>query len=45
VAKLVEMLVLPLSLSIHNLVMDILAVNNQIFFDVEDEVPRITKGM
>lgn len=39
------MLVLPLSLSIHDLVMDILAVHNKIFLDVEDEVPRITEGM
>jgi hypothetical protein len=43
-AKLVEVLVLPLSLSIHELVVDILAVHDKIVFDVEDEVPRIGEG-
>ena len=45
VTKLIEVLVLPLSLSIHNLVVHILAVNNQIVLNVEDEVPRVGESL
>lgn len=45
VTELVEVLVLPLSLSIHDLVVDILAVHDKIVLDVEDEVPRVSEGL
>ena len=45
VTKLIEMLVLPLSFSIHNFVMDILAVNNKIVLDMEDKVPRVCESL
>jgi hypothetical protein len=41
VAELVEVLVFPLCLSIHDLVMDILSVQNKVVLDVENEVPGI----
>lgn len=44
VAELVEVLVLPLGLSISDLVVDILAVHDQIVLDVEDEVPGVSEG-
>jgi len=44
VAEFVEVLVLPLSLSISDLVVDILAVHDKIVLDVEDEVPGISEG-
>ena len=44
-AKFVEVLVLPLSLSIHDFVVDILAVNDEIVLDVEDEVPRVSESL
>ena len=45
VTKLIEVLVLPLSLSIHDLVVHILAVNDQIVLNVEDEVPRVGESL
>jgi len=44
VAELVEVLVLPLCLSIHDLVVDILAVQDKVMLDVENEVPGIGEG-
>ena len=44
VTELVEVLVLPLCLSISDLVMDILSVHDKIVLDVEDEVPGISEG-
>jgi len=41
----VEVLVLPLSLSIHDLVVNILSVHDQIVLDMEDEVPRVCEGL
>ena len=45
VTELVEMLVLPLGLSIHDFVVDILAVHDEVVLDVEDEVPRVSEGL
>ena len=45
VAELVEVLVVPLGLSISKLVVDILAVDNKIVLDVEDEVPRVGESL
>ena len=45
VTKFIEVLVLPLSLSIHDLVVDILAVNDQVVLNVEDEVPRVGESL
>ena len=45
VAELVEVLVVPLGLSISELVVDILAVDNKIVLDVEDEVPRVGESL
>ena len=41
----VEVLVLPLGLSVHDFVMDILAVHDEVVIDVEDEVPRVSEGL
>ena len=43
--ELIEVLVLPLSLSIHNLVMDILTIDNKVVLNVENEVPRISESL
>ena len=43
VTELIEVLVLPLGLSIHDLVMDVLSVHNKIVLDVENEVPRVSE--
>ena len=45
VTELVEMLVLPLGFSIHDFVVDILAVHDEVVLDVEDEVPRVSEGL
>ena len=45
VTELIEVLVLPLSLSVHDLVVHILAVHDEIVLDVEDEVPRISESL
>lgn len=43
--ELIEVLVLPLSLSIHNLVVDILTIDNKVVLNVENEVPRISESL
>jgi hypothetical protein len=43
VTELIEVLVLPLGLSIHDLVMDVLSVHNKIVLDVVNEVPRVSE--
>lgn len=45
VTKLIEMLVLPLSFSIHDFVMDILTIHNKVVLDVENEVPRVSESL
>jgi hypothetical protein len=45
VTVLIEVLVVPLSLSIHDLVVDVLTVDNEVVLDVEDEVPRVGEGL
>ena len=45
VTELIEVLVLPLSLSIHNLVVDILTIDNKVVLNVENEVPRISESL
>ena len=45
VTEFIEVLVLPLSLSIHDFVVDILAVNDEIVLDMEDEVPRVGESL
>ena len=45
VSELIEVLVLPLSLSIHDFVVDILAVNDEIVLDMENEVPRVGESL
>ena len=45
VTILVEVLVLPLGLSVHHLMVDILAVHDQVVFNVVDEVPRIGESL
>ena len=45
VTILVEVLVLPLGLSVHHLMVDILAVHDQVVLDVVDEVPRIGESL
>ena len=44
-SEFIEVLVLPLGFSIHDLVVDILTIDNQIMLDVEDEVPRVSEGL
>ena len=44
VTKLVEVLVVPLSLSVSDLVVNILTIDNQVVLNVEDEVPRVSEG-
>ena len=45
VTILVEVLILPLGLSVHNFMVDVLAVHDQVVLDVIDEVPRIGEGL
>jgi len=45
VTKLIEVLVVPLSLSISDLVVHILAVDDQIVLNVEDEVPGVGESL
>ena len=44
-SKFIEVLVLPLSLSIHDLVVYILTIDNQIMLDMENEVPRVCESL
>ena len=43
VTVLVEVLVLPLGLSIHDLVMDVLSIDNQVVLNMENEVPWVSE--
>ena len=43
VTEFIEVLVLPLCFSIHNFVVNILAVDNKIMLNVEDEIPRVSE--
>ena len=45
VAEFVVMLVLPLSHGVHKLVVDVLAIDDQIVVNMEDEVPGIGEGL
>ena len=45
VTILIEVLVLPLGLSVHDLVMDVLTVNDQVMLNMEDEVPWVSEGL
>ena len=45
VAILIEVLVLPLGLSVHDLVVDVLTIDDQVMLDVEDEVPWVSEGL
>ena len=45
VTILVEVLVLPLGLSVHNFMVDVLAVHDQVVLDVVDEVPGVGEGL
>ena len=45
VAVLVEVLVLPLSLGIHDLVVDVLSIDDEVVLNMEDEVPRVSEGL
>ena len=42
--ELVEVLVFPLGGGVHDFMMDVLTIYDQIVLDVEDEVPRIGEG-
>ena len=41
----IEVLILPLSLSVHDLVVDVLSVDNQVVLDMEDEVPWVSESL
>ena len=43
VTELIEVLIVPLCLSISDLVVDILAINNEVVFDMENEVPGVSE--
>ena len=45
VAILIEVLVVPLGQSVHDLVMDVLAIHDQVVLNVEDEVPWVGEGL
>ena len=45
VTELIEVLVVPLSLSISKLVVDILAINDEVVLNVEDEVPGVGESL
>ena len=45
VTELVEVLVLPLGLGVHDLVVHILAVHDKVVLNVEDEVPRVGESL
>ena len=45
VTKFIEVLILPLSFSVHDLVVNILAIDDQIMLDMENEVPRVSEGL
>ena len=43
VTVLIEVLVLPLCLSVHNFVMDVLSIDNEVMLNMEDEVPWVSE--
>ena len=43
--ELIVMLVLPLCHCIHEFMVHILSIYNQVMIDVEDEIPRIGEGL
>ena len=45
VTEFVEVLVLPLSLSIHDFVVIILSIDNKVVLNVENEIPRIGESL
>ena len=45
VSEFIIVLVLPLCHSIHQFVVHILSVHNQVVVDMEDEVPRVSEGL
>ena len=45
VTELIEVLVLPLGLSIHDFVVHILSIDNKIVLNMEDEVPRVSESL
>ena len=45
VSELIVVLVVPLCKGIHELVVDVLAIDNQVVVDVEDEVPWVGEGV
>ena len=45
VTILVEVLVLPLCLGVHDFVVDILSVHNEVVLNMEDEVPRVSESL
>ena len=45
VTILIEVLVIPLGQSVRDLVMDILAIDDQVVLDMEDEVPWVGEGL
>ena len=45
VTELIEVLVIPLSLSIRNLVMHILTIDDKVVFNMEDEIPGVREGL
>jgi len=45
VAVLIEVLVLPLGLSVHDLVVDVLSVDNEVVLNMEDEVPWVSESL
>jgi hypothetical protein len=45
VTELIEVLVVPLCHGIHDLVVDILSIDDEVVLNVEDEVPRVSEGL
>ena len=45
VSELIVVLVVPLCKGIHELVVDVLAINDQVMVNMEDEVPWIGEGV
>jgi hypothetical protein len=45
VTVLIEVLVVPLSLGIHDLVVDVLTVDDEVVLNMEDEVPGVGEGL
>mgnify|MGYP007058513396 CR=1 FL=1 len=45
VAVFVEVLVLPLGLGVHDFMMDVLSIDNEIVLNMEDEIPWVSEGL